>query len=143
MPVIVTHDEKVGPLRPDRIKKKKKKKKKVTKPLHTKSEIRKAKTAQREMRQQGILKGGYVNTRTGKYVPISRGAGFDPLPNIRVGEPKKEKYTWGGKKWPRGGSDWKNLTKSERKQRGLFGKKHGGKITYKMTGGQVVAAGYE
>ena len=140
MPVIVTDDEKVGPLRPDRIKKKKKKK--VTKPLHTKSERRKAKTTLREMRQQGILKGGRTNTKTGKYVPISREAGFDPLPNIRVGEPKKEKYTWAGKKWP-GGTDWKNLTKSERKQRKLFGKKHGGKITYKMSGGQVVDAGYE
>jgi hypothetical protein len=123
MPVIVTHDNKT--------KKKKKKPRAVSKSL-----LRKGATALREMKQQGILKGDF-----------SRGGGFDPLPNIRVGKPKKEKYTWSTKKSPtKGGSDWRNLTKSERIQqfkKTLKNKKSGGKITYKMSGGQVVDHGYE
>jgi len=109
--------------------------KKKKKP-RSKSFLRKGATALREMKQQGILKGD-----------LSRGGGFDPLPNIRVGKPKKEKYTWSTKKSPtKGGSDWRNLTKSERIQqfkKTLKNKKSGGKITYKMTGGQVVDISYD
>ena len=123
MPVIVTHDNKT--------KKKKKKPRAVSK-----SFLRKGATALREMKQQGILKGD-----------LRRGGGFDPLPNIRVGKPKNEKYTWSTKKSPtKGGSDWRNLTKSERIQefkKTFKNKKSGGKITYKMTGGQVVDSGYD
>ena len=83
MPVIVTHDESVGPLRPDRIKKKKK-------------------TAKKKVKIAG---GGMT------------GVGLYPAEMARAG------------------------TMSQAKRKRYM--KKGGKITYRMTGGQVVDHGYD
>ena len=83
MPVIVTHDESVGPLRPDRIKKKKK-------------------TSKKKVKKAG---GGMT------------GVGLYPAEMARAG------------------------TMSQAKRKRYM--KKGGKITYRMTGGQVVDHGYD
>ena len=92
MPIIVTHDESVGPLRPDRIKKKKKTSKKKVKELAGGGGLG-AKVPESSLKIEGYL-----------------------------GKPVK-------------------LYKKKKKKK--VGKKAGGVISYKMSGGQVVDAGYE